>query len=102
MNPEIIISLIFGIASIMSSICFGLIPTIRKTKLEKLEHKIQRLLLNHKLFYEIEDELLNRLSNYDGNKKTIKSQVRNLVSQNNDGKVLSDEAKPSVYNKQIK
>ena len=102
MNPEIIISLIFGIASIMSSICFGLIPTIRKTKLEKLEHKIQRLLLNHKLFYEIEDELLNRLSNYDGNKKTIKSQVRNLVSQNNDGMVLSDEAKPSVYNKQIK
>ena len=102
METSILISLILGIASIISSICFGLIPTIRKNKVEKLENKIQRLLLNHKLFYEIEDELLNRLSSCGGNKNTIKSEVRKLVSQNNDGKVLSEEAKPSVYCKQIK
>ena len=31
MSTEIIISLVFGVASIVSSVCFGLIPTIRKT-----------------------------------------------------------------------
>lgn len=102
MSTEIIISLVFGVASVVSSVCFGLIPTIRKTRLEQLEAKTQRLLWNMKLYHEIEDELLNRLASTGTNKQTTLREVRNKVYKENDDRVLSDEAKPSVYNKQIK
>jgi Na+-translocating ferredoxin:NAD+ oxidoreductase RnfG subunit len=102
MSTEIIISLVFGVASVVSSVCFGLIPTIRKTRLEKLEIKIQRLLWNMKLYHEIEDEMLNRIASTGANKQTTQREVRNKVYKENGNRMLSDEAKPSVYNKQIK
>lgn len=102
MDSSIIISLILGCASIVSSICFGVIPSIRKNKLQKLEEKVQRLLWDIKLFYEIEEELLTRLEGCGYKKGSLKPTIRKIVSDNNDGRVLSDEAKPSVYEKQIK
>ena len=41
METGIAVSLILGIASIISSVCFGLIPGIRRNKLEKLEKKYE-------------------------------------------------------------
>lgn len=99
MDNGVIISLILGGASIISSISFGLVPTIRKNKLDKLVEKQQKLLSDIKLFYEIEDELLNKLEEHGLNKNSTKVQVRKIVSDKNGGKKLSDNSKPSVFNK---
>ena len=99
MDSGIIISLILGGASIISSICFGLVPTIRKNKLEKLVEKQQKLLSDIKLFYEIEDELLNKLEEHGFNKNSTKVQIRKIVSDKNGNRKLSDNSKPSVFNK---
>ena len=58
--------------------------------------------MEYKIIFEIEEELLNRLESYGNKKGSLKKTVRKIVSDNNDGRVLSDEAKPSVYEKQIK
>ena len=58
--------------------------------------------MEYKIIFEIEEELLNRLESYGNKKGSVKKTVRKIVSGNNDGRVLSDEAKPSVYEKQIK
>jgi hypothetical protein len=50
MESGISISLILGFASIVISICFGLMPTLKKRRIEILEEKEQRLLWNIKLF----------------------------------------------------
>lgn len=102
MDNSIIVSLILGGASIVSSICFGLVPTIRKNKIEKQEAKIQRILIDIKLFHEIEEELLIRLEKFGCNKKTTKEEVRKIITNRHQGYYLSDETKPSVFNKQIK
>lgn len=72
METSIIISLIFAVASIVSSVFFGLVPAIRKNKIERLEKMNREILNDVKLFYEIEDELLNRLQAATGTK------IRNL------------------------
>ena len=102
MDSGILISLILGITSIISSIFFGLIPTIRKKKLLRLEEKVQHLLWDVKLLYEIENELLNRLEEHGNKKRSLKTEVRRIISEKNNGRVLSDDVKPSVYAKQIK
>lgn len=65
----------------------------------KLVEKQQKLLSDIKLFYEIEDELLNKLEEHGLNKNSTKVQVRKIVSDKNGGKKLSDNSKPSVFNK---
>lgn len=40
MDSEVIIALIFGVSSIISSICFGIVPTIRKENHQNLKQKI--------------------------------------------------------------
>ena len=100
MDSGIIISLVLGGASIISSICFGLIPTIRKNQLEKLENRQQKLLWDIKLFYDIEKELLNMLEQHGHNKETTKKQVRKLVFDNNDRR-LSDYSQPSKFDNLI-
>ena len=103
MDVSIIVALILGFASIISSICFGLIPTIRRTKVEKLEEKTQRLLKDIKLYYYIEEELLKRLEKYSGqNKKTTKEAVRKMIEDRFPDLTMSYETKPSVLEKQIK
>ena len=100
MESGIIISLILGGASIISSICFGLVPSIRKNKLIKLENRQQKLLWDIKLFYDIEKELLNMLEQHGHNKETTKKQVRKLVFDNNDRR-LSDYSQPSKFDNLI-
>lgn len=100
MESGIIISLILGGASIISSICFGLIPTIRKNQLEKLENRQQKLLWDIKLFYDIEKELLNMLEQHGHNKETTKKQARKLVFDNNNRR-LSDYSQPSKFDNLI-
>ena len=98
METSIIISIILGASSIVSSIFLGLIPTIRRNKLSRLEDNNYQLLNDIKLFYEIESELLERLSKVTGdNKETLKKEVRKIVSEKNDTRKLSRNSKPSVY-----
>lgn len=100
MDSGIIISLILGGASIISSICFGLVPSIRKNKFDKLKTRQQKLLWDIKLFYDIEKELLNKLESHGHNKETTKKQVRKLVFDSNDRR-LSDYSQPSKFDNLI-
>lgn len=101
MDSGVLISLILGGASIVSSICFGLIPNIRKERIAKLECQRDRLFRDVRLFYEIEDELLNILEQGGQNKKSTQRNVRKLISERYDD-VLSDYSKPSIYKKHIR
>ncbi|MBR4704114.1 MAG: hypothetical protein IKP02_00745 [Paludibacteraceae bacterium] len=102
MEAGIIISLILGGASIVSSICFGLIPNIRKSKIERIETQRDKLFRDIRLLYEIENELLIKLEQYGCNKSSTQKDVRKSVSDKYNGEVLSDYSKPSVYKKYIK
>lgn len=102
MDNGIIISLILGFASIVSSICFGLIPNIRKNKVSKLEIQREKLFQDILLFHEIEDELLNIIAQSGNNKISTQKSIRKLVSDKNNGMVLSEYTKPSIYKKYIK
>lgn len=101
MDSGIVISLILGGASVISSICFGLIPNVRKERICKLEKQREKLFSDIRFFYEIEDELLNIVEKSGGNKVETKRKVRKLISEKNNGVVLSEYAKPSIYNKYI-
>ena len=104
MDTGVTISLILGAASVISSICFGLVPNIRQNRIDKLENQNRRLFRDIHLFYDIEEELLvyikNNLPNV--NKSSLKIKIRETVSERNNGDVLSDYSKPSVYKKLIK
>lgn len=101
MNSGIIIAIILGVASIVSSICFGLVPNIRKNKLDKLTNQRDKLFHDIRLFYNIENELLNKLEGFGCNKKMTKQEIRKLVSEKFGGEVLSDLAYPSGYKKYL-
>ena len=94
MTTEIIISLIFGVASIVASIFFGLVPNLRKERIERLEKKIERMAKDIDSFFAIEDELLTELSQATGNNKiSMKNEIRKKVRQNKNWKIYSEEAK---------
>lgn len=80
MDSGIIIALIFGAASLISSICFGLIPAKRKQKIEKMERKIFLLLKDIDSFCLIESLLLDEIHKATGNnKESTKRDVRKRV-----------------------
>lgn len=101
MDSGIIISLILGAASIISSVFIGFIPTIRREKVSKLKSINKRLFLDMKQLHEIEEELLNKLQDYGHNKESLKREVRRIVREKNNDRPLSDFSKPSEYNKHI-
>ena len=96
MDSGIVISLILGGASVISSICFGLIPNVRRERISKLEKQRDKLFSDVRFFHEIEDELLNIVEKSGGNKVDTKRKVRKLISEKNNGVVLSEYAKPSI------
>lgn len=80
MDTGIIIALIFGFASIITSICFGLVPSIRKEKIEKQKKKILALLKDIDSFYSIESLLLDELCTATGKSKdSMKREIRKRV-----------------------
>lgn len=96
MDTGIIIALIFGIASIVSSFCFGFIPAIRRAKLDRLEKKAHTMAQDIDSFYAIELILLEKLSDATGkNVDTLKKEVREQVRRDKN-RSLSFYAKPSV------
>ena len=100
MDTGIVISLILGCASVVSSVCFGLIPNMRKHRISKLLSQRNKLFSDIMLFYEIESELLHIVEQKTGeNKITLQKRIRRIVSENNNGEVLSDYSKPSVFKK---
>lgn len=101
MDSGIVISLILGGASVISSICFGIIPNVRKERIYKLEQQRDRLFRDIRLFHEIEDELLNIIEQGGQNKIGVQKQVRKVISDRY-GDTLSDYSKPSIYKKNIK
>lgn len=95
MDAGIVIALILGVASVISSICFGLVPGVRKNKIEKLEKKVHDLAQDIDSFYAIEQILLEKLSKETGtNVITLKKEIRKTVRQKK-GRPLSDYANPS-------
>ncbi len=101
MDTGIIIALIFGLASIVSSICFGFIPGIRRTKIEYLEKKVQTMAQDIDSFYAIEQSLLLQLSSATGkNVETLKKETRKEVRAEK-GRPLSNYAKPSSISKEL-
>lgn len=95
MDSGVIISLILGFASIISSICFGLIPGIRRNKIERLEKKVRTLAQDIDSFYAIEQSLLEQLSAATGEKsKKLKEETRKQVKIEK-GRALSSYACPS-------
>lgn len=97
MDTGIVISIIFGAASIISSICFGLIPTIRKEKLKKLTEKTLKMNKDIKFFYNLEQTYIEELSKITGkNKETLKKEKRAQV-EDAIGFPLSKYAKPSAF-----
>ena len=95
MDTGVIIALILGAASIFSSISFGIIPNIRRRKLEKLEKKIQKMAQDIDSFYAIEQSLLEQLSSATGKKvKALKDDTRKNVRVEK-GRPLSEYATPS-------
>lgn len=101
LDAGIVIALIFGCASIGSSICFGLVPSIRKRKLENLQIKVSKMAKDINFFYYMEELLLSELSalrNESG--ESLKRQYRKQIENKIDYK-LSDYAKPSVTKKEI-
>lgn len=97
MDASIIIALIFGIASVISSFFFGLIPSIRKQKIEKLVKKIEILTKDVKSFYEIETILLEKLAS-GGSSKALKEEIRREAEKRTNHK-LSNYSFPSHFNK---
>lgn len=95
MDTGVVIFLILGGASIISSVCFGLIPGIRQKKIEKLENKTRLFAQDIDSFYAIEKSLLEQLSEATGeNSETLKKKVRKQVG-NEKGHGLSSYSQPS-------
>lgn len=101
MDNGVIISLILGGASVISSICFGLIPSMRKERITRLESQCNRLFRDIRLFYEIEEELLKIIEDTGQNRKSTQIKVRKNASEKYGGDVLSDYSQPSRFKKHI-
>ena len=104
MDSGIIISLVLGCASVFSSICFGLVPSIRKNRIDKLEIQKCRLFRDIQLFYDVEDKLLEYVVNNipNTNKGSLKIKNRDIVSNMHNGDKLSVYSQPSVLKRIIK
>ena len=99
MDTGIIIALIFGFASIITSICFGLVPSIRKEKIEKQKKKILTLLKDIDSFYSIESILLDELCAVTGKSKdSAKREIRKRVREE---KNYSINSTPSSITQEI-
>ena len=80
MDTSIIVALILGAASMFSSLCFGLIPNIRRRKFENLEKKLITFAKDLQSFREIENILLEKLSP-NGKKETLRKEIRKEVEE---------------------
>lgn len=101
MDTGIIISLILGGASIISSIFYGYIPARQKEKMNRLEKKVRTLALDIDFLYTIESNLLEELSIKTQKKaETLKKEFRNKVMKEK-GRYLSNYSKPSETAKLI-
>ena len=99
MDTGIIIALIFGFASIITSICFGLVPSIRKEKIEKQSKKILMLSKDIDSFYSIELLLLDELCAATGkSKESVKREIRKRVREE---KNYSINSTPSSITQEI-
>ena len=93
----VIIALIFGIASVISSIFFGWIPSRNREKISRLEGKLNKANNNISFFVEEEKILLQALSEKENRSAdSIKVEIRKKVSETT-GKRLDDSYRPSHY-----
>ena len=82
MKTEIIISLIFGVSSIITSIFFGLIPNLRKEKIVSLENKLKQRSQDLDFFFTEEAFLLEQLCQATGeNIHSKKIAVRQTIER---------------------
>ena len=77
MDIGIIIALILGVSSIITSLFWGFLPNVRKRKIERLEVKLLKALRDIEFLYNVEDKLLSELSSLtNGNKEGLKRKYR--------------------------
>lgn len=101
MDTGIIISLIFGICSVISAYLYGYLPARRKEMIERQNVKILKLYKDIDIFNEVEDLLLDELSNVTSeNKESAKRRIRKVISERK-GYALSDLRKPSIVKGEI-
>lgn len=102
MEASVLIALILGLASVISSICFGLVPSVRKRKLDILEAKITKLTKDISVFYDLEQLYISKMSQLTGEKNdTIKKENRAIIESQHNYK-LSNFSKPSQFKREIK
>lgn len=101
MDTSIVISLILGVSSIITSIFYGYIPTKRAEAIRKKNHKILILYKDIDSLNDIEDLLLNELCKSNGeNKESVKRRIRKSISDKK-GFPLSELRNPSNVKKEI-
>lgn len=101
MDNSVIISLVFGVSSIISSFFYGYIPAKQKEKIEKQNKKILKLYKDLNLFNEIEEMLLKELEeSTTENKNTAKRRIRRIVTDKK-GYTFSDLRNPSNVTSEI-
>ncbi len=101
MESEIIVALIIGISSIVTSIIWGWIPRTRKQRIDNIKETNRTLYRDIRSFYDIESLLLDELSNKSGiNKETLKKKYRKIIEDKN-GYTLSPNIKPSQTKNKI-
>jgi len=97
----IIIALIFGIASVVSSYFNGYVPTKRNEDIKKLNDKVKTLLQDVDSLLKIEDELIKEYKDAQNKSEiTIKKEIRGRV-RDATNYTLSNYTKPSSLTKEL-
>ena len=101
MDSGVLISIILGFASIVSSIAFGIIPSIKRKKIEIMKSELLTLYKDLDSYYQIEELLLTQLCALNNKSpNTMKVEYRRIISEK-EGRVLSNNIKPSYITKKI-
>ena len=94
MATEIIISLIFGVSSIVTSIFFGLIPNLRKERITSLENRIKQRNQDLDFFFAEEILLLEQLCQATGeNIHSKKIAIRQSIERQKGRTIMSHPSK---------
>ncbi len=101
MDTGVIIALVLGFASVLSSIFYGYIPARRKEKIEKLNEKVKTLLQDVDSLLKIEYELIKEHKDAQTKPEiTIKKEIRGRV-RNATNYTLSNYTTQSTLTKEL-
>lgn len=101
MDTGITISIILGLSGIISAILWGLIPRIRKERVQSLKAELLTSYRDLLSFTEVENTLLKELSTINSEKENqIKIKIRKLA-ESTLGRKISENSEPARIKKRI-